>query len=548
MLGPYRLVEELGTGGMGVVHLALDRGGRAVALKVLRAHVADDAEARTRLEREVATLSRITDPRVAPVIDADLTGSRPYIVTRFVPGPSLDELVGDNGPLDGPQLVRVARGLAGAIKSIHAAGVVHRDVKPSNVLLDDEGDPVLIDFGIAHLADDVRITVTGLVMGTPGYLSPEVINGGAVTAATDWWGWAATLAFAASGAPPFGGGAMDGVLSRVRLGEHDLSGVDPRLAPLLAAALTVDPAARPHADDVLAALERYAAGGDATVVIPGAVPRTMTQPVAPSSTRVLPTPVAPPAPPAPAPAPAPPAPPAPQYVPPPPAARVWPPPAPPASVVVPGPSLGQPPAPYVDPRIDRGGRRGTLLALAALLVALAAGWPTVAALAALLLRWAAAVADRVVTSLVLRRHARGVRSSDVALALLRAPWHLVVGAVATVLAAVLPAVVGVAAAFTVALASQLVSGSPSDPDRWLPLAGGMAAALLMGWIGPGGASLRRGARSIVRGAAPEGTGTTVAVGLCLALAALALASLALRHGVVHWWPLGRSPWATFLGR
>ena len=179
MLGPYRLVEELGTGGMGVVHLALDRGGRAVALKVLRAHVADDAEARTRLEREVATLSRITDPRVAPVIDADLTGSRPYIVTRFVPGPSLDELVGDNGPLDGPQLVRVARGLAGAIKSIHAAGVVHRDVKPSNVLLDDEGDPVLIDFGIAHLADDVRITVTGLVMGTPGYLSPEVINGGA---------------------------------------------------------------------------------------------------------------------------------------------------------------------------------------------------------------------------------------------------------------------------------------------------------------------------------------------------------------------------------
>ena len=112
----------------------------------------------------------------------------------------------------------------------------------------------------------------------------------------------------------------------------------------------------------------------------------------------------------------------------------------------------------------------------------------------------------------------------------------------------LPAVVGVAAAFTVALASQLATGSPSDPDRWLPLAGGMAAALLMGWIGPGGASLRRGARSMVRGAAPEGTGRTVAVGLCLALAALALASLALRHGVVQWWPLGRSPWNSFLGR
>ncbi len=127
-----------------------------------------------------------------------------------------------------------------------------------------DGDPVLIDFGIAHVADDVRITLTGLVMGTPGYLSPEVVEGAPVTVATDWWGWAATLAFAARGAPPFGRGPMDVVLSRVSRGEADLSGVDPRLAPLLYAALSPDPARRPDADEVMDALERYAEGRPVT--------------------------------------------------------------------------------------------------------------------------------------------------------------------------------------------------------------------------------------------------------------------------------------------
>ncbi len=120
-------------------------------------------------------------------------------------------------------------------------GVVHRDLKPGNVLILD-GDPVVIDFGIAHVADDVRLTMTGLVMGTPGYLPPELVEGSAVTAATDWWGWAATLAFAASGEPPFGRGPTDVVIDRVRRGAADLSGVDERLRPLLLAALSADPA------------------------------------------------------------------------------------------------------------------------------------------------------------------------------------------------------------------------------------------------------------------------------------------------------------------
>ncbi|MEP6631223.1 MAG: serine/threonine-protein kinase, partial [Lapillicoccus sp.] len=172
-LGPYRLVSRLGEGGMGVVHLGLDRYGRAVAIKVLRPHVAYDPEARWRLEREVDTLARITSDRVAAVIDSDISGDRPYLVTRYVAGPSLDDVVLDEGPLTPPELVDVGRGLVEALEAIHSFGVVHRDLKPGNVLLED-GQPVVIDFGIAHIADDVRLTSSGLVMGTPGYLSPEV--------------------------------------------------------------------------------------------------------------------------------------------------------------------------------------------------------------------------------------------------------------------------------------------------------------------------------------------------------------------------------------
>jgi serine/threonine protein kinase len=182
-LGRYRLVEEIGEGGMGVVHLALDHRGRAVAIKVLRAHVADDDEARMRLRREVETLSRIRDVRVASVIDADVMAPRPYIVTRYVPGPALDDWVEEHGPLDPDALLRLACGTAAAIRAIHSCGVVHRDIKPGNVLLED-GEPVLIDFGIAHLQDDVRHTMGGLVMGTPGYLSPELVEGASITDAT----------------------------------------------------------------------------------------------------------------------------------------------------------------------------------------------------------------------------------------------------------------------------------------------------------------------------------------------------------------------------
>ncbi|WP_143448278.1 serine/threonine-protein kinase, partial [Kineosporia sp. A_224] len=253
-VGPYRLVSRLGEGGMGVVHLAVGPDDRAVAIKVLKAHVAADPDARLRLAREVATLRRVRHPRVAEVLDADVDGPVPYLVTRFVPGRTLDDLVRERGPMPLERVVHTGRVLADALRSIHAVGVVHRDVKPANVMLPDD-DPVLIDFGIAHVADESRITVTGLVMGTPGYLSPEVVAGHPVTPATDWWGWGSTLAFAATGRAPFGTGPIEVVLDRVRRGDADLSGLDPRLRSIVATALAAEPGTRPPADWLIGALE-----------------------------------------------------------------------------------------------------------------------------------------------------------------------------------------------------------------------------------------------------------------------------------------------------
>ena len=175
-LGPYRLLERLGEGGMGVVYLAADQQQRRVAVKALRPAIAADPNARRRLAREVETMRRVRSPFVAEVLDADIDGRSPYIVTRFVPGRTLDEAVKQDGPLQGAALQQFAGGLARALAEIHAAGVVHRDLKPGNVMLC-RGDPVVIDFGIAHIADATKLTQSGIVMGTPGYLAPEVIQG-----------------------------------------------------------------------------------------------------------------------------------------------------------------------------------------------------------------------------------------------------------------------------------------------------------------------------------------------------------------------------------
>jgi len=245
-LGPYRLLGQIGEGGMGVVFMARDAGEQTVALKVLRSVVAEEPMARRRLAREVETMRRVRSPYVAEVIDADLAGDMPYIVTRYVPGRTLEQVVTEEGPLPPPTLARLACGLADALAAVHAAGVVHRDLKPSNVMLLD-GLPVVIDFGIAQGPDATRLTMTGMFMGTPGYLAPEVIEGQPSSEASDVHAWGATVAFAATGHPPFGSGGYEAIFYRIVNGQPDLTGAPSSLQPLLTAALAREPALRPPA-------------------------------------------------------------------------------------------------------------------------------------------------------------------------------------------------------------------------------------------------------------------------------------------------------------
>jgi len=564
-LGPYRLIQRIGEGGMGIVYFALDPHGRAVAIKVLRPHVSYDDEARARLQREVDSLSRISHPRVAPVIDADIHGPRPYLVTRFIDGDPLDDAVAAHGPLQGEALVQLARGLVGALEAIHAEGIVHRDLKPGNVLICTDGEPVLIDFGIAHLDDDVRLTSTGLVMGTPGYLAPEVIEGQPVTAATDWWGWAATLAYAATGRPPFGRGGMDVVLTRVRAGECDLDGVDPGLEPLLAAALSPRPHERPSTATVLAGLEQYAVGGSAASFLPEGARRTGE--VSVRHTQVLPA-AAPEVAHWPPPVSAP-------YAPPPPAQPDWryavpaawdQPAVPqadphggwPASA---GPAWGHPDgmpsqpevhqapasAAPADPRIGRPDRSGTLAAIVVFLAAVASVAPVVALLVGLAWAWVARSVDRTVTSLVVRRYEHGPRRRDVPVAVAMTPVHVVAAALAAGISAILPIIIGVATVVSVALLWAAVFGGPPTPGGAVGFAPGMAAAAITAWWGPGGAGLRRGSRSIVRTVARPGLLGDLVVGVLVAGAVGLGVWAAIRGGVSLWWPLAGPP-GLFSGR
>lgn len=520
-LGPYRLVQQLGEGGMGVVHLALDRQGRAVAIKVLRPHVAHDPDARARLAREVETLEIVRHPNVAPVLDADLDGPRPYLVTKYVPGPPLDDYVAEHGPLNGDDLTRLAEGLAGALDTIHEAGVIHRDLKPGNVLVVDS-EPVLIDFGIAHAVDDIRLTMTGLVMGTPGYLAPEIVEGAEVSEATDWWGWAATLAFAATGRPPFGRGPMEAVLARVARGESDLRGTDPELQPLLRAALDPSPESRPSSTEVVEALRRYAAGEPVadgtrwsarTQVIdqppPPVVQRGSDDPPPPL---VLEGERAP----------------APAY---PPIANDvsdW------------EAAMGAPAG--VDPRIGRPGRSREIAAIGGMLTALAAAAPLFAFGLFVSLGAVARTADRSVTSLILRRTERGVRRSDVPLAVAASPLHLLLGLLGSLMFSIVPLIVAVGVMFTVAFVISAGTGGVIEPIRPLPLAAGAIGGSLTAWWGPGGASLRRGTRSLVRGVTPSPTARQV---FLIVLGVIALGSIIWLTTSAElqptWWPSSGPP-------
>lgn len=261
IVGPYRLHRRLGAGGMGVVYLGSDRKGQRVALKLIRAELAEDAEFRTRFAREIAAASKIRGGCTARVVGSDIETERPWLATAYVPGPSLYKRVGDEGALPWPEAARIGAALADGLVKVHEAGVVHRDLKPSNILLSPKG-PRIIDFGIAWSRGASTLTHVGTAVGSPGFLAPEQVRGAAVTPATDVFAFGATLAYALTGDSPFGSGASSEVmLYRVVHEEPDLSAVPPPLAPLVRACLAKEPAERPAAAALHERLTELAARG-----------------------------------------------------------------------------------------------------------------------------------------------------------------------------------------------------------------------------------------------------------------------------------------------
>ena len=259
-IGPYRLINRIGTGGMGVVYLVTGPDGSQAALKLIRSELGDDPAFRARFRREVEAGQRVGRVCNAKYLDADLDAERPYLVTEYVPGGNLADFVAANGPLAGDQAVSLAVGLAEALVAMSSVGVIHRDLKPSNVLMGATG-PKVVDFGIVHAADGTALTQTGLTIGSPSWMAPEQATGQSGSAATDVFSWGATVAFANTGRSPFGEGRPDAVLYRVVHEPPDLVGLDPRLEPLVRQALEKDPARRPTPDDLLLGLVRTAMPG-----------------------------------------------------------------------------------------------------------------------------------------------------------------------------------------------------------------------------------------------------------------------------------------------
>ncbi|MFL9657230.1 serine/threonine-protein kinase [Streptomyces sp. PB17] len=253
-IGAYRLVGRLGAGGMGQVFLGRSAGGRPVAVKVIRPEYGADAAFRRSFAREVEAARRVGGFFTAQVVDADPDAERPWLVSAFVPGPSLYTVVGEHGALPAGALRVLAAGLAEGLDAIHRCGLVHRDLKPGNVVVAADG-PRVIDFGIARALEASSHTVSGVVAGTPAYMSPEQARGDrGIGPASDVFALGSVLAFAATGRAPFGDGHPAAMLYRIVQEEPDLAPVDHELRGLVAACLAKDPDARPTAAGLLDSL------------------------------------------------------------------------------------------------------------------------------------------------------------------------------------------------------------------------------------------------------------------------------------------------------
>ncbi|MCL3861501.1 serine/threonine-protein kinase [Actinotalea sp. K2] len=570
-IGGYRVLTPLGQGGMGAVYRAVDGGGTVVALKLLHAHLDADPDARERLRREVANLQRLRHPGVARVLDAEIDSSEAFVVTELLEGEDLAAHVRRQGPLPPTDLVALAGALREALAAVHEAGVLHRDLTPGNVLVTPTG-PVLIDFGIAQAVEDARVTSTGLVVGTPGYLSPELLEGGEPSTAGDWWGWAALVAFAATGRPPFGTRPLQAVLARARSGEADLEGLDPRTAAALRSALAVDPARRLPPEDLVSELTRAAAGdGGATSVleVPGQdtagtqVLRSTGATAALGAgadgsagaagvTRVLTT----------------------------------------DGVHedhrdddhlddtsdddygddedldgYDDDDRGPGPEGYVDPystdaaegwppRPEPRRRIGTVLALAAVLVVLGSTSPGVALLVAAVLALLVRAVGLAVAGVLGRRERRGVRRGDVTRAVVGTPWYLLrglLGLLPGVLVAVSAVVLVGGVGWWLLGSGRFVLAESADGEpagnlgqnaAWVEpalLAFVVLIGLLLIWFGPTARTTRVGARWSLAALAPGRAGAAVVVLLALAACAVLVAATLQGETATVWWPLPGPP-------
>jgi tRNA A-37 threonylcarbamoyl transferase component Bud32 len=269
-VGGHTLLGRLGSGGMGTVYLGTDpvSGGR-VAVKTIHPHLAGDESYRRRFKDEAYLASRVASFCTARVLAHGEDDGRPYLVTDYVGGISLHQRLSAGGPLPPADLHGVAVGVASALAAIHAAGLVHRDLKPANVMLTLSGCRV-IDFGIARSQDSGGVTAaTGKVLGTPGWMAPEVLRGGPATPAADIFAWGCLIAHAGTGRMPFGG---DPAALRVTDAAPDLSGLPEPLLPAVRSALSHDPADRPSASDLLLSLVEQPQAGDWPAAPPNGAP------------------------------------------------------------------------------------------------------------------------------------------------------------------------------------------------------------------------------------------------------------------------------------
>ena len=255
IIGGYRLLKRLGAGGAATVWLACDEAGERVALKILHPALAADDDYRERLLREARTVNSIRGGGVSHILDIEIDATQPFVVSEYIPGPTLSELL-SRGAINVGGVAAIGGALAQTLQDVHARRIVHRDVKASNVICSPQG-PVLIDFGIAMGQDEARLTQTGLVSGTAGYTAPELLKGASASATTDWWAWTATLLAALTGRPPYGSGVTAAILDRVLKGDPDTDGLDSSVAQLMRQGLHPDPQLRPKPDYIIRHLAHW---------------------------------------------------------------------------------------------------------------------------------------------------------------------------------------------------------------------------------------------------------------------------------------------------